>query len=107
MEIRKKAAFKLISQRLKVVGRSTPDIKFLVVSGLKETQLVAATCNRINEIDSLLKADVGIANGSTMTNEMLRDKSDIVLLNESLGSVLSAIKQGRTLYSNVRKFLQF
>jgi len=45
MEVRKKVAFRLLSQKFKVIGRSTPDIKFMVVTGLMEHSLVAVTCN--------------------------------------------------------------
>mmetsp|Transcript_49094 Transcript_49094/g.36156 ORF Transcript_49094/g.36156 Transcript_49094/m.36156 type:complete len:161 (+) Transcript_49094:349-831(+) len=107
MELRKKKAFRLLSQKLKVVGRSTPDIKYTVVTGLMDYHLVAVTCNDHQDLLTIMKADVGIANGRELCNEMLRDKSDIIMLEESLENILLAIKQGRTLNANCVKFLQF
>ena len=73
---------------MKLIGRSTPDIKLLVVVGIKEHDLVGVLVNSIEEIDSMMKADVGIANGSEITNDLLRQKSDIVIIDPSLESIL-------------------
>ena len=86
-EIVNKREFEKISKRLRVLARCTPDIKYLMVAGLKEHNLVAVTGHGSYDVLSLRKADVGLAFGRREGCEISKDNSDIVLLDESLESL--------------------
>jgi len=92
---------------LQVLARSTPEDKYILVTGLKEIgHVVAVTGDGTNDAPALKKADVGFAMGITGT-EVAKEASDIVLLDDNFSSIITAIKWGRNIFTNVRKFLQF
>lgn len=96
-----------ILPKLKVLARSSPEDKHTLVTGLiEEGQVVAVTGDGTNDAPALTKADVGFAMGIAGT-DVAKNASDIVLLNDDFCSVLTAVKYGRNIYDNVRKFLQF
>ena len=100
-------AFKKIAQKLRVLARSTPEDKYLLVTGLKnEGSIVAVTGDGTNDAPALNRADVGFAMGITGT-DVAKNASDIVLTNDDFCSVLTAVKYGRNIFDSVRKFLQF
>ena len=99
--------FRRIADKLKVLARSQPEDKFNLVTGLKEMgRVVAVTGDGNNDAPALNKADVGFSMGIAGT-EVCKNASAIVLTNDDFCSVIVAIKYGRNIYDNVRKFLQF
>ena len=99
--------FKDIASQLKVLARSTPEDKYMLVTGLKQIgKVVAVTGDGTNDAPALKKADVGFAMGIAGT-EVAKDSSDIIILDDNFASIVTAIKWGRNIYTNVRKFLQF
>jgi len=106
-EIGNKQAFRAVVKRLRVLARSTPEDKYMLVTGLKEMEhVVAVTGDGTNDAPALKKADVGFAMGITGT-DVAKDACDIVLLDDNFASIVTAAKWGRNIYTNVRKFLQF
>lgn len=106
-EIVNKEVFKLIAKRLKVMGRSTPEDKYMLVTGLRDLgSVVAVTGDGTNDAPALKKADVGFAMGISGT-EVAKEAADIILLDDNFASIVTAMKWGRNIFSNVRKFLQF
>src|SRR5207237_68986 len=106
-EIGNKKVFRDVEKRLKVLARSTPEDKYMLVTGLKELgKVVAVTGDGTNDAPALKKADVGFAMGITGT-EVAKEASDIILLDDNFASIVTAVKWGRNIYTNVRKFLQF
>jgi Ca2+ transporting ATPase len=104
-EIGNKKVFRDVEKRLKVLARSTPEDKYMLVTGLKELQkVVAVTGDGTNDAPALKKADVGFAMGITGT-EVAKEASDIILLDDNFASIVTAVKWGRNIYTNVRKFL--
>jgi Ca2+ transporting ATPase len=106
-EIGNKNHFRNVAKQLKVLARSTPEDKYMLVMGLKElNSVVAVTGDGTNDAPALKKADVGFAMGITGT-EVAKEASDIILLDDNFASIVTAVKWGRNIYTNVRKFLQF
>lgn len=106
-EIVNKQVFEEIASKLKVLARSTPEDKYMLVTGLKDLgAVVAVTGDGTNDAPALKKADVGFAMGITGTEEA-KDAADIILLDDNFASIVTAAKWGRNIFSCVRKFLQF
>jgi Ca2+ transporting ATPase len=100
-------SFSIIQSKLKVLARSTPEDKYMLVTGLKDLNaVVAVTGDGTNDAPAMKKADVGFAMGITGT-EVAKEASDIILLDDNFASIITAIRWGRNIYTNVRKFLQF
>lgn len=99
--------FKKIAAVTKVIARSTPDDKYLLVSGLIELEnVVAVTGDGTNDAPALKKADVGFAMGITGT-EVAKEAAAIILLDDNFKSIVTACKWGRNIYDCIRKFIQF
>jgi P-type Ca2+ transporter type 2B len=106
-DIGNKQMFRQIQAKLQVLARSTPEDKYMLVTGLKDLgNVVAVTGDGTNDAPALKKADVGFAMGITGT-EVAKEASDIILLDDNFASIITAVKWGRNIYENVRKFLQF
>ena len=98
--------FKQIKENLRVLARSAPEHKEMLVTGLRQGgEVVAVTGDGTNDTPALTASDVGFAmkDGS----DILKAKADMVLLTNDFCSILVAIKFGRNVYDNVRKFLQY
>jgi magnesium-transporting ATPase (P-type) len=106
-EIVNKEEFKLIAANLQVLGRSTPEDKYMLVTGLRDLgNTVAVTGDGTNDAPALKRADVGFAMGICGT-EVAKEAADIILLDDNFKSIVTAVKWGRNIFSSVRKFLQF
>jgi magnesium-transporting ATPase (P-type) len=106
-EIVNKEIFKEIAANLQVLGRSTPEDKYMLVTGLRDLgATVAVTGDGTNDAPALKRADVGFAMGICGT-EVAKEAADIILLDDNFASIVTAVKWGRNIFSCVRKFLQF
>lgn len=106
-EIKNKFEFNQIKDKIMVLARSTPEDKYLLVTGLRNAgSVVAVTGDGTNDAPALKRADVGFSMGITGT-EVAKEASEIVLLDDNFSSIVTAVKWGRNIYNNVRKFLQF
>ena len=99
--------FRAIQKNLRVLARSRPDDKYLLVTGLKEMgQVVAVTGDGTNDAPALKKADVGFAMGKTGT-DVAKKAADIILVDDNFASIVEACLWGRNIYENIRRFLCF
>jgi Ca2+-transporting ATPase len=96
-----------ILPRLRVLARSSPSDKYIMVSTLKKMgEVVAVTGDGTNDAPALKEADIGFAMGISGT-QIAMNASDVVLLDDNFVSLVQAIRWGRNVLDAVRKFLQF
>ena len=99
--------FQRIIPNLRVIARARAIDKYALVLGLRELEhVVAVTGDGTNDASALSKADVGFAMGKTGT-DVARDAADIIILDDNFNSIVHAIKWGRNIFDNIRKFIQF
>jgi len=102
-----KKIFKAIAKELRVLARSRPEDKYLLVTGLKELgEVVAVTGDGTNDAPALKKADVGFAMGITGT-EIAKHAAAIIIMDDNFASIVKACMWGRNIYDNIRRFLMF
>ncbi len=92
---------------LRVLARARPMDKMRTVRLLQRmNHVVAVTGDGTNDAPALNRADVGLAMGKTGT-AVAREAADIILLDDSFQSIVSAVTWGRSLYENIQRFIQF
>jgi len=98
--------------RLRVLARSSPEDKYVLVKGIidsklnKSREVVAVTGDGTNDGPALKKADVGFAMGIAGT-DVAKEASDIILTDDNFSSIVKAVMWGRNVYDSIAKFLQF
>lgn len=86
-----------------IFSRVSPEDKMRIVRLIKQSGVVVAvTGDGINDAPALTYADIGVAMGITGT-DVAKQASEVVLLDDSFSSLVSAIRQGRTIYANIKK----
>lgn len=90
-----------------VFARMSPDFKYRIVSVLQEAgHRVAITGDGVNDVPALKKADVGIAMGKRGA-DIAKEAADLILLQDDLPALLDGIREGRTVFSNIRKVINY
>jgi Ca2+-transporting ATPase len=101
------AVLSALAKKVDVFSRVSPAHKLQIVQALQRAgKVVAMTGDGINDGPALKAADIGVAMGSSGT-DVARTVADVVLEDDNLRTMIVAVREGRTIYTNIRKSVHF